>query len=697
MYLGMGGLNTSLAAAFRPSDLSTSTTNRTYWDNAFSFALGRMASTSTRYNYDNQQDPLALGTGSNRDYRYYETEAYLQDTWKVTPRLTMTYGIRYQYYSVPFETKGQEAVGNFAFNDYLSGRIDNGLAGVYGNGATPIIYYNLAGKANGQRGLYEPNLTNFAPRFSFAYTPNVLESIFGDKKTVIRGAAGIVYDHPVVNALNFIQDQNTYMFQSTAVTNYGASTSTAALLNDPRFTSIASAPAAATPPVVSTPFAPYYTASTGLATGIASGNINYGIDPGLKTPYSITFNLGFQRELPGHFVLESTYVGRLGRRLIAQADASQLVDFKDPVSGQMLSAAFANLTTQLRNGATYDGVGGPKVTPIPFFDNLVKDSSLCGSGTQFVVCQYGSLVQIGDITDTIQGLAKLYQRYPGVYGLPGNIGLSQQFAGNTMITNKASSNYHGLLTSIHKNMSNGLQFDMNYTFSHSIDNVSITSNTIASNSGVGYVCDATNLRICRGNSDFDITHIINGNFIYELPFGRGKLLGRSVNSTVDRFIGGWSISGVPTWRSGIAFTSLTGAYLMGYANNAPAIFNGDTSAIAVDVHRTDSGAIQLFKDPDKAVASYDTPIGFQIGSRNNLRGPGYVNLDLALAKKISVTERIGLNFRAEAYNVFNHPSFGLPGGGLNGAGADVTSGQFGEITNTSSSARVAQFSLRLEF
>ena len=639
--LGVGGLNGTLgpssgAAAFavRPADIKIgSSTARTTYDNAFAFMLGRYASIASDYNYNNSLTPLTQGTGATRQYRYWETEAYIQDTWKATTDLSLTFGVRYQYYSVPYEVNGIQSVQNLGFDELLTTRINAGYAGASGDSVIPITYYDLGGKANNARGLYEPNLTNFAPRFSFAYSPKAkgwLEHILGDKNTVFRGGAGVVYDHPVTNALNFIQDQNSYMFQSSTSRVFGGVTATDALLNDPRFTG-STIPTPVPAPSVARPFAPFVVA--GSPEGTADNEFNYAIDPKLRTPYSIVFNFGIQRELPHHFVAEATYVGRLGRRLIAQADASQLVDFKDPASGQLMSAAFANLTNEIRAGGA--------ITSQPWFENQVI------GGTNAVMS--AADLEIGDVADAVQALI-------GKGALKSNIGLPAQFAGNTYITNKGSSNYHGLLASLHKNMSNGLQFDLNYTFSHSIDNASGIANSIASGDGMGFICDARNLRVCRGNSDFDVKQIINGNFIYELPFGKGKAFGNSSNGTLDRVIGGWSLSGIPTWRSGFAWSDVTGAYLMGYANNSPAILTGNRSALAVDVHRASDGTVYLFKDPDNAAKAFTSPSGFTVGNRNILRGPGYFNLDLGVAKVIPVSERFKLQFRADASILLTTPA-----------------------------------------
>ena len=99
-------------------------------------------------------------------------------------------------------------------------------------------------------------------------------------------------------------------------------------------------------------------------------------------------------------------------------------------------------------------------------------------------------------------------------------------------------------------------------------------------------------------------------------------------------IGGWDISGIPTWHSGIAYSTVSSAFVAGYANDAPGIFSGTTGAIQRKVHKTPDGTLTLFADPTAAAAAFQGPIGFQIGSRNSLRGPQYFNVDFGLAKSL---------------------------------------------------------------
>ena len=678
--LGLGGGLTSLSSSLRPANILADPDARNLYDTAFTFLLGRFGNIDSQFNNDKDLNQLAQGTGHIRNYRYYETELYFQDTWRARQDLTFTYGLRWQYYSVPYEVNGLEATPSLGFDQFINPRFANGSQG--STDPLPLISYDLAGKANHAAALYHPDWKDFAPRFSFAYNPastsGILGKLFGDRKTVIRGGAGIVFDHPAANALNFLQDQFTYVLQAAASTPFPANpanNATQALMNDPRFTSVGALPALNAAPPISLPFTPD-------PNGTANNNnlFNYAIDPNLKTPYSEVFSFGVQRELPKNFSLEANYFARLGRRLLAQADAGQVVDFKDPGSGQFLSDAFANLARETR----MDPENLTFVTDQPFFDNQVFPGS-----SAVIASALNTLVTRGDLGDTVQALTFFGVLAPGV-------GLHPQFATNLYITNKAYSSYNGMFVTLHKKASQGLQFDLNYTLSHSIDNISTPANqAFGSNGAGGILCDSIHLGACKGNSDFDVRHLITAYGTYELPFGHGKAFGGNVKGWADQVIGGWQLSGILSWRSGLAFQTVANSFPISFANNVPAVFNGDNHAIRTSVH-TDpvTGQVQLFADPQAALATFSYPTGLEVGSRNNLRGPHYSNVDLGVAKRFPLTETMGLTFRADAFNAFNHTNFGLPGVSST---ADISiPSSFGVISSTAS-ARVMQFALRFEF
>ncbi len=684
--LGIGGNNLSLDSSVRPTVANgygtaairtAGTTSSAVYDEAFALALGRIASIGSSYNYDANGKQTPQGQGTIRAYRFFQTELYVGDTWKVTRGLTLTYGLRYQLYSVPYETHGEQSVQNVTFDQYFAAREKQSAAGVSGANAVPFITYTTGGKANNGAPLYQPSYKDFAPRFAFAYNPAY------SPKTVINGSVGLVYDRTVINAVNFIQDQSSYLFQNSANTQYGGSGAVAGLgPTNPRLGTGLTFTNPNVAPTITKPYTPWVTAS-GVPYGLTNNEFNTIVDPTLKDPYSIVFNAGVQQELPGNFLLKLNYAGRLGRRLLAQTDASQLVDFRDPASGQTMAQAFATLTQQGRSGAPY--------TAQPFFE------SQGGAGTtaNFVSGQ-DSLIKQGDFADAIQAAAVNGYIKP-------NVGMASQFAENTFLTNKGFSSYNGMLVTLAKNFSQGVQFDLNYTWSHSIDNTSPNANYIAfsGNTGsgsTGFICDATQPRECRANSDFDTTNVINGDFTYLLPVGRGRTFGSHMNTFLNEIIGGWQVSGLPTYRSGYALSTQANAYVAGYASNAPAIFVGNRSDVAAHPHKdAASNTVLLFgKTAADAVNIAQTefvgPIGLQLGQRNNLRGPSAFYLDSGLLKVFALlpNERLNLKFRADFFNVLNHPVFALPN-------TDITSGSFGQITSTASTARVGQFALRLEF
>jgi hypothetical protein len=242
-----------------------------------------------------------------------------------------------------------------------------------------------------------------------------------------------------------------------------------------------------------------------------------------------------------------------------------------------------------------------------------------------------------------------------------------------------------MLVSLQKSFSNGLQFDLNYTWSHSIDNQSSVTNTVFG----GLLCDLNDLTVCRGNSDFDIRHLVNANFIYELPFGKGKMFGGNASGWLDQIIGGWTFTGIYTYRSGLPFSTNTGSYPVGYLVDSPAVFSGNAGILSGNIRDVGEN-VQFFND--FALSSFRNPEPGQTGNRNNLRGPSFWNADLALLKNFKMPwEGHRLQLRIEAYNAFNHHVFGLPAANIN----DSTT--FGRITTSASTPRELQFAARYDF
>jgi hypothetical protein len=687
--IGLNPLTPNLDPSLRPANILSDPTldptgvATTDWDNMFMGMLGSWWLDIGVFNYLKNGTPLALGEPHRVDYRYYEYEFYGQDSWRLTKTLTMTYGLRYQYDSVPYESSGLEGVSTVPFNTEFDARLASGSAGVSGYDVAPFLTYTLGGKANPNApSLYHKDPLNFAPRLALAWNPSVkggpLEGLLGDGKTVFRGGAAVIYDHTALNSINFIQDQNSFLFSNEAGNEFGGGSPEDALSTDPRFTGINDLPVSASTPPVAPPFVNPLTpnVSGGVAFGQAQDIDNYTVDPFFKTPYSLAYSADVQRELPAGLQLELGYVGRFAHRLIALADANQLVDFNVPADGQTLFQAIGNLETEARAGAA-------TATSQP----ILEDPSVCGSGcSELIYSNFFNTLKFGGLGNVVNTMDALGLFAPG-------IGLAPQFADNVYLTNKGWSSYNGLLVTLRKRFTHNLQGDFNYTYSHSIDNISVIADNIGNQAGTtpAVLCDVRTGAACRGNSEFDLTHSISADGIYTLPFGHGQRYGSGVSSWVNELIGGWEFSDITTWHTGFPFNAFTGEQTTSLLADSIGIFDGDRSAVSVNIHKAPDGTIQLFADPAAAAAAFSFPTGQQIGNRNVLRGPHYSNWDMALAKNFNLgSERYRLQLRMEAYNAFNHPNFAIPTNGLQ-------SSQFGVISTTVGDPREMQFALRFEF
>lgn len=691
----------SLSGSELPANLLTpsATANRT-WSEAYAFALGRIASVNSTYNNAHDLSPLPQGRGHVRNYRYYETELYLQDLYRINSHLSMNYGLRWQYYSVPYEVNGFETIPNIDFASMYKIRAAAGAAGISGDLAAPTVLYNFGGKANHAPGYFHPDWHDFAPRVGFSYNPSftsgLLGGVLGDRKTVIRAGAGIVFDHTIMSAINFFNDQSSFVFGQSVPTLFSNG-----LNGDPRFSDVGGLgglPPLNPPQPAAVPAVPYLlpAGSPYKFSGLVGNQNELAVDPNYKTPYAETVTLGIQRELPGHFFFETTYVGRFGHRLLSRGDAGQVVDFKEPLSGQTLVDQFTKLSLASRNGQP--------VAATAFWENIMNPTMLNNYGGTcedfgFTSCAdlvntvFDPLPAIGDMGDTF---AAMYAGF-GAPLIPSNVGLDPQFSSQLYFGNKSYSNYHGLLTSLHKRLSHGLQFDINYTYSHSIDNSSTIANnatgTAATGGYGGFLCDAIQLRSCRGNSDFDVTHLVSADGLYDLPFGKGRWLGSNASGWLNQIIGGWQVAFLNQWHTGFAFTTVSEAFPVSFNANSPAVFIGNRNDIKVRVHNDTNGQIQLFADQTAALSAFTGPIGLQGPTRNNLRGPRFSRTDLSLNKHFQIRENYGLEFRAEAYNAFNQVNFSLPIGSV----ADINNPNTFGVINSDNGPRVMQFSLRIDF
>jgi hypothetical protein len=230
----------------------------------------------------------------------------------------------------------------------------------------------------------------------------------------------------------------------------------------------------------------------------------------------------------------------------------------------------------------------------------------------------------------------------------------------------------------------------NYTWSHSIDNISVDGN------GFTTAADNYNLNINRANGDFDHRHSFNGSVIYRLPFGKGKRWMNNASSWVDNIFGGWEIGSLIQKQDGSVYSissqKSTRHQTGTGANTSFANYSGDRhfGKITYDV----KGGITYYSSAD--LANFSVPNAGEYGNsgRNAFRGPGYFNVDANLKKAFKLPmEGHTITFRCEAYNLLNNPNFANPN-------TTITSASFGRISSTVggvTSPRVLQLALRYDF
>jgi hypothetical protein len=733
----------------------------TQYDRPLLALYGMISDVVANYNLDRTGNVMQQGAPVKRNYGLNSYEFYAQDTWRIKPNLTVTYGLRWSLFPPPWETNGLQSASTVGLGTQFAQNVKNMKKGI-GYTSLPPVAFNLSGPVNHGPGFYRFEKTDFSPRISLAYSPRpsggLLMKIFGDHdKTVFRGGFSRVYDRAGFALLNSF-DQIGSAGLTTTLQNTCCTQGFTSAEDLPRIMGIHDIPQnnlnglpfLIQPPKPGWPQIPDKAAEANL----------WGTDDTLKTPHAYAVDFSIGRELPKRFSLQVSYVGRFGRNLLTQRDLNQPLDIVDPISGIDYYRAASALSNLARSFALANNNGAPT----NFYQATITQAQISSvtaamlgptaqywehmlpplrAGTQYQTLFQGgtpvatqknatdSLIQtvfdlyynpaFSVIGDEIVGLADIDllsglgdnsgSGVPYFFGPPGS-GLlgngSGQFLGNQAISmygwsSIGTSSYHALQANLRKQLSHGVQFDLNYTFSKSLDITSAASRvgfSVYGYQNIGLVgsrlANAFSPNLARAVSDFDLTHQFNLNWIADLPIGRGRALAPNASSLLDAFIGGWQLSGLARWTSGFPF-SVDGGQRWPTDWFLTAITQM-TAKPKTGVFKH-GGSVNVFADPAAAQADFTLPLPGGVGSRNVLRGDGYASLDMSLGKRWKMPwENHALQFRWEVFNVPNLTRFNAQGVGASLlTSLTQTPSNFGAYTSLLTQPRVMQFALRYEF
>jgi hypothetical protein len=683
---------------------------------ALASVIGRYSQYSANLVYDKSGQLQSVGTPTNRTFATEEYELYWQDSWRIRPNLTLSYGLRWSTSTPVYEKNGLQVRPTPSLGQYFQQRVESSANGVPFN--DPITF-DLAGKANNQPGYYKQDWNNFAPSVAVAWSPDFGDNFFGrligrNGKSVIRGGFRMTYDRIGSQlAVNF--DLNS-LAGFTSARNINANT----------FDIVEGRTIGGLGPLF-TGFDPNvrnldFPGSTGpIPTNLIfpltvpadeDQRIEVSLDDTIETPYNYSVNLSYGRELGKGLSFEASYVGRFARKLLATRDIMQLNNIRDPQSGMTFYQAM-NLLIDAR----YANTPITALAPIPFFENLFPfqpewwgDTSLTATQASYAWIAPEALGGAGITDYTFVQL--IWDDSPTCTSCPFGGGPSRfnntfyqpQFAALSAFSTVARSNYNALQLSLRQRWGNNVAFDFNYTLSHSLDNASgLQSST---SYGTAFIVNALFPDLAYADSDFDARHIINANWLIGLPFGRGKAFLSDSNKYVNGLLGGWELNGIFRWNSGLPVQTPFDCCV--WATN----WNVQSNGVRIGPIRsspTAEGSPNLFSDPVAAYQSFRNARSGEIGDRNVLRGEPYMSLDLGLTKTFKMPwENHSLQFRWEVFNVTNTQRFDALTISDLSLGQDPFLGgepgpDFGRFTSTQTplnetkAGRVMQFALRYQF
>lgn len=658
--------------------------------------FGRLNQYGANFNFNVDGTLQPENTPVLRIFETQEYDWYIQDVYKLRQNITITAGLRYGL-SVPVtETQGYETVPTIELSEYLRRTAyyqDRGI------NYRETVSVRLAGKANGLDSIYPMDTNNFQPRVSIAWSPDFkdgfLAKMFGrNQESVFRAGFAITNDYFGQQLATNWDGANTLGFSSSSNINVNRyvivdGPNAAPLYTSPTM-SIRSLPNIVVPTSLTFP-------QTAPVTPPGLGKIETSLDQNLVSPINYQWNVSYGRELPWKIWVDVAYIGRQARNLLIGRDVMMLRDIRDPRSGMSYNEAGTILDRQLQAGVPYT-----QVASLAFYDNMWAPGTLgtmifgpSGAGLTNTQAVYELQPLAGDWTYTMTTLDDITGSRYFTQG---------QYDALSAFGTVGSSDYHGGTVSVRQRLA-GLTWDFNYTFSHSFDEASgLQTGGLF---GSTFVLNAFKLGDQRAESDFDVRHVVNFNGIWEVPVGRGRKYASGMNGFLDAVFGGWQLSGIYRYQSGIPWTGgyfdstgwQTNWQIRSYNVNLAPVATGYNYGSASNSCSSGCDIPNLFADPDAVYASFRTPHPGETGTRNAIRYPPTWNIDAGLYKSFNMPWKEGhkLTFRWEVFNVLNKPFFNGQATGVIGYTGSSASTNFGRYTQMANSPRIMQFALRYDF
>jgi hypothetical protein len=632
---------------------------------------------------------------TQKSFRMQDLSWFVADDWKVTRKLTLNLGLRWDWFAWPYERDGR--MGNFDFSSLTEIDDPTGAFLVPSN----VIATNFKAidaaiaasmKAGTKHTLNGQDLNNFQPRFGFAYSP------FQSGRTIVRGGYGIFFDRPSASFMNTVFSNYPFLREIEVTAPGGRVPITAAfsqqdialpfnrfLPNRVVFTGGTSGnyqirdatPVTRQSDGTLNPIDP----STGapFVGNIAETFEFRAVDRNLKTPYIQQWNFGLQQELTRDLGLEVRYVGTKGTKLLQALAFNQSFDLNDSSTPDYVYE---------RLNRAYVAGGSPRGALNP--GSTARERGL-GRAFGFTDPLTGQInLNFGAPPASASSSVVVPFEARGVI-----LGFNVPEA--LLLQSNGNSSYHGLQMGLTKRFAQRLQFRLAYTFSKALDYSSVDPGSTSGsgrpdvpNAGFVLQGDQRDWKSNRGLSDYDRRHRFSVSYSYAIPA-----------FSTSRFVQGWQLSGFVQAQSGAPFsiffpepeanspqalaglgTGSGGLFRLGFGR--PSLAPGATIA---DLRQQDS-------DPTRGYFNRGALIspggGFGNLGRNVLRGPRQMRFDLALSKETRLTERLNLELRFEGFNVFNNVNYALPSG-------DMSDSEFGQITNTVGGPRTLQLGARFRF